>query len=65
MIQRQFEFPYEAVCHFESDSQDLIEQCPTSSVSLSTNTLHFSYGGGKQSRHIEKSLVCTTLTTMN
>jgi len=53
MIQRQFEFPDGDICHFESDNEDLIEQCTASSVSLSANTLCLSYGREKQSRDVK------------
>ncbi|MEI6069552.1 MAG: hypothetical protein WCP96_19620 [Methylococcaceae bacterium] len=53
MIQRQFEFPDGDVCHFESDNEDLIEQCTASLASLSESTLRFSYGVGKLRRDVE------------
>lgn len=53
MIQRQFEFPNSDVCHFESDKEDLIEQCTAGSASLSSNTLRLLYGSRTQRRDVE------------
>lgn len=44
MIQSQFEFPDGGECHFESHTEELIEQCKAESVSLSKNTINLSYG---------------------
>lgn len=48
MIQTQFEFPDGGECHFESHTEELIEHCKASSVSLSKNRLSLSYGNKPQ-----------------
>lgn len=44
MIQSQFELPDDGECHFESHTEELIEDSKAKSISLSTTKLSLSYG---------------------
>ena len=52
MIQRQFEFPDDGSCYFESHNEELIEHSNVKLAFLSPDVLRLSYGG-KQRKDIE------------